>query len=1799
MKSALTRILAIMVLLALVISPVAAVDTTQTDGPRRGVDRSGFVPEATLGAKEQLTAVEAVEVTSLVRSDRYVILFEDPSLVATSKDSAQLDVSSSESQSYLKLLAQQRNSVMATVESTLGRSVNIKHVYDVILNGVSVEMSYEEAQQLAKVPGIRQILPVTLEQPDTDAGPAWIGADGVWNGAADPANLGSLGEGMLVGIIDTGINFDHPSFSDTPEDGFVYEWTGDYLGVCNPTTGVPAYAAACNDKLVGAYTYTGEAVSPEDSDGHGSHTGSTVAGNYVTFDFMGVETTISGVVPHAQVISFDVCDESGCWGDDSAAAVEQAIIDGVDALNYSISGGKSPYTDVVELAFLEAFGEDIFVAASGGNLRTEPSTDGQVNHLSPWVTTVAASSHNRKFTNDIDVVSPAGSIYVDMAQIPSTSPVPFPALDDVELVWAGLDTASTTDPFTDNRQGCNPFPADFFAGKVALIRRGVCSFAIKLANAQAAGAIGMLGYADNRPPLSMGGLDTATLPAGFLYLSPTEAATFADWVGANAPVLIDMSDTGRFLNDAWGDIKADFSFRGPSANDIQVLKPDVTAPGLEVLAAVADGVIDSDGAVQAELYQGTSMSSPHTAGAGALLSAVFPDWTVAQVKSALMLTAEHDNLLKEDMQTPADLFDFGDGRVDLEMAALTGLTMDETYENMVAANPAEGGDMQTLNIPSLYNNLCVGGCEWTRTFTSVAEITATYTAVAPDWITVEPASFEIAPGATQVVTFTADVTGLTADEWQFARVYFETDAVLESPYEYLFLPLIMNGTGTASGGTMPTQSIVIPDRPLPDLSVPVAVLPVGSNIPEFVTFETHRDADSGIIPDLLAGEITAGWAWKTGLAKAALEDVSLDPDPTNGDPFDDLSQVFVKTITLPAYSIRMVTEITQTTASDIDIFLFWDLDASGTLDPDVDYLLAQSATSTALEYINAPKDFIYYNADDTFFLVVQNWAGAAGDTFTLATGIVPVTPEAGNYDVIVPDTNPGATPFQLDVYWDEDTEEGDRLYGYFETCADAACLEGAGWIGATDIDIRRLADDVVKTADVETAMPGDTITYTIEVTNFADVPTAYTINDVLPAGVTYVPDSVTGGAVYDSGTNAITWSGTVDAPMAPYYNVSDSVSDPLCDTGFGGYVDLAGFGIAPNAAISGDTKVWTVSATVPFNFYGVDYPAISFTDDGFAIFDYANNYGGSPWTNQAIPDPTLPNNLAAMLWQDMEIVYDAATNRGVSLATAGASLNIIEYDDVQPWGDPTITYDFEIVHYHVVDDTPGYYEFVFAYDNINGPLNLATIGTENVGGTEATQYAYNDASFANGHMVCFDLVTPSTTKTITFQVTVNADAALGLLSNVALHDNDHLGTVDEMAVAVVEIEDVPVMEPKINEFSNDTSPGGDYEFIEIIGSPNTDYSDYVVLEIESDTGSNPGFIDNQYSPYIGVFPVGTTDENGLYLISLASNSIENSSITLLLVKDFTGEDGQDLDTDDDGLLDETPWSKIADGIAVDDRTDGFTDYAYGGAPKLYEFYDNLPFDPQAASRIPDGVDTDTVADWVRNDYYGFGLPGYTGTPDPGEAIHTPGAYNMIVPFVTFNVTVPDYTPGTVYVIGSEDALGAWAGTGVALTQVDATHWTKSIYIPAAAELAFKFTRGSWDTVMKGEDGNTELSDLTLVYTADGAQEYNYTVLNWRDPIVTAVVPATGAVDVAVDTSVAVTWNQSVAADSCFTLTEGVNTVAGSCAYDDATKTITFTPSAVLTGLTAYTVNVTGVLDTEATPITQQVPFSSTFTTVGP
>ena len=203
-------------------------------------------------------------------------------------------------------------------------------------------------------------------------------------------------------------------------------------------------------------------------------------------------------------------------------------------------------------------------------------------------------------------------------------------------------------------------------------------------------------------------------------------------------------------------------------------------------------------------------------------------------------------------------------------------------------------------------------------------------------------------------------------------------------------------------------------------------------------------------------------------------------------------------------------------------------------------------------------------------------------------------------------------------------------------------------------------------------------------------------------------------------------------------------------------------------------------------------------------------------------------------------------------------------------------------------------------------------------------------------------------------------------------------------------------DPKINEFSYDTV-STDVEFIELFGDPNTDYSAYTLLEIEGDSGTTTGYIDE-------VIAVGTTDGNGLYLASLSANTLENGTVSLLLVKDFTGAYGDDIDADDDGVIDNAPWSELTDAIAVDEGDTG--DRAYGSTV-LYAYYDGLAFEPGGASRIPDGFDTDAVTDWVRNEFDN------DNNPVVGEAYNTPGAFNLAYVETTANPKINEFSYDTV------------------------------------------------------------------------------------------------------------------------------------------------------------------------------------------
>ena len=340
---------------------------------------------------------------------RYTILLEGESLVGYNTQlygSGSFSINSTDV--FLQDLHSTQDYQISSLSAAIKRDIPIESRFDVILNGVVVTLSPAEAAAIAGLPGVKKVIPEVINQPTTDTGPEWIGAFDIFNDAGIPGgiNNGTFGEGVVVGILDTGINFDHPSFADPgPKDSYDYPVPAKYLGVCDPSDPQHNAAYTCNNKLIGAYTYTGETVSPEDTQGHGTHTASTAAGNFVDATLVGVDLSLSGVAPHAQIIAYDICDDAGCFSTDAAAAVQQAILNGVNVINYSISGGTDPYNDLVELAFLDAFNAGIFVAASAGNQENEPTTDGYVNHLSPWVTTVAASSHDRDFANSVGAFS--------------------------------------------------------------------------------------------------------------------------------------------------------------------------------------------------------------------------------------------------------------------------------------------------------------------------------------------------------------------------------------------------------------------------------------------------------------------------------------------------------------------------------------------------------------------------------------------------------------------------------------------------------------------------------------------------------------------------------------------------------------------------------------------------------------------------------------------------------------------------------------------------------------------------------------------------------------------------------------------------------------------------------------------------------------------------------------------------------------------------------------------------------------------------------------------------------------------------------------------------------------------------------------------------------------------------------------------------------------------------------------------------------------------------------------------------
>ncbi len=337
------------------------------------------------------------------RLNTYIVVFDEPaaarfrgfaatdktrprlaasSAAATGKK--QFDARSPAAVAYVEYLSDLRRVRMADASQRIGRPLVPMFTYAHAMNGVALKLTAAEAGAIAAMPGVKAIAPEFIRYLQTNIGPQWIKADLVWNGTA--TGVQNRGEGVIVGVIDSGINRTHASFSGA--------------GVTIPPGGLRGYCistpSACNTKLIGLYDFTTATTNgfadPVDTDGHGTHTASTAAGAPFSI--------YSGVAPRANIIAYKACPGDTCTGSALIASINQAVVDGVDVINYSIgSGPEDPWiavgsagTDDAE-AFLSAREAGIVVAVSAGNDGPLEGTVGNPSN-SPWVMSVAAATHN-------------------------------------------------------------------------------------------------------------------------------------------------------------------------------------------------------------------------------------------------------------------------------------------------------------------------------------------------------------------------------------------------------------------------------------------------------------------------------------------------------------------------------------------------------------------------------------------------------------------------------------------------------------------------------------------------------------------------------------------------------------------------------------------------------------------------------------------------------------------------------------------------------------------------------------------------------------------------------------------------------------------------------------------------------------------------------------------------------------------------------------------------------------------------------------------------------------------------------------------------------------------------------------------------------------------------------------------------------------------------------------------------------------------------------------------------------------
>ena len=574
----------------------------------------------------------------------------------------------------------------------------ILYNYNHAIHGFSVHLTPTQLAKLRLVPGILSVIPDQIRQLHTTHTPSFLGlseSSRLWQNSG-------YGDGVIIGVLDTGIWPEHKSLSDSGLSDVPANWKG----ICE--TGPDFPASSCNKKLIGArafhkgyITHSGwpideskESASPRDTEGHGTHTATTAAGslahNASLFQYATGEAR--GMASKARIAAYKICWSSGCYDSDILAAMDQAIYDGVHVISLSVGAtGHAPQYDHDSIAIgaFSASQHGIVVSCSAGNAGPGPYT--AVN-IAPWILTVGASTIDREFP--ADVVLGNGWVFSGVSLYSGDPLVDY----KLPLVYAG-DVGS---------RYCymGSISPSKVQGKIVVCDRGGNARVEKGAAVKLAGGLGMIlaNTADSGEELIA---DSHLLPA--TEVGEIAANKIRQYIKSDQSPTATILFRGTIIGTSPAAPKvAAFSSRGPNYLTPEILKPDVIAPGVNILAGWTGFVGPTDleidpRRVEFNIISGTSMSCPHVSGIAALLRKAYPDWSPAAIKSALVTTAYNlDNsgknikdLASGEESTP---FIHGAGHVDPNSALDPGLVYDMDTSDYISFLCAIGYDSNRIAV---------------------------------------------------------------------------------------------------------------------------------------------------------------------------------------------------------------------------------------------------------------------------------------------------------------------------------------------------------------------------------------------------------------------------------------------------------------------------------------------------------------------------------------------------------------------------------------------------------------------------------------------------------------------------------------------------------------------------------------------------------------------------------------------------------------------------------------------------------------------------------------------------------------------------------------------------------------------------------------------------------------------------------------------------------------------------------------------------------------------------------------------